>query len=66
MKKNIIDFVKNHLLLSFLILIAVILFILVLISYAKIVLFILLILLASSDGIVALASAIARIYGKKK
>ena len=64
MNKKIIDFTSKHLFLSFLIFTMIILFIIVAINFPTTVIFILLIILGTSDGIIALFSAIYRTYYK--
>ncbi len=66
MKKKIIDFIRNHLLLSFLIIATINLFIAAIFLFTKPVLLILLVLLCSSDGFVAIYSALSRKKNKKK
>lgn len=66
MKKKIIDFIRNHLLLSFLIIATINLFIAAIFLFTKPVLLILLVLLCSSDGFVAIYSALSRKKKNKK
>lgn len=66
MKKKIIYFIRNHLLLSFLIIATINLFIAAIFLFTKPVLLILLVLLCSSDGFVAIYSALSRKKKNKK
>ena len=66
MKKNIIDFIRNHLLLSFFINAKIFLFTIAMFLFTKPALLILLVLLCSSDGFVAIYSAYSRAKQKSK
>ena len=66
MKNNIINFIRNHLLLSFLINDTIILFVVAMFLFTKTALLILLVLLCSSDGFVAIYSAYSRTKQKSK